>query len=114
MKYLNDVKDASKERNKLLVEISSINGILHSLKDLAALDEKWLKTVKALDVPNGPLDRFRMALRTLAVKLEPVVGLKKVQKALLWSFDKGEVKEAIAVIERQKSVFILALQNDQM
>jgi hypothetical protein len=114
IKYLNDVKDASKERNRILLEISSITGILFSLKDLAALDVKWLNTVKALAVPNGPLEMFQTALETLVKKLEPAVGVKGIQKTLAWSFERREVKNALAIIERQKTVFILALQNDQM
>ncbi len=114
VQYLSDVKDASQERSKLLLEISSSTGILFTLKDLAALDAKWLNTVKALGTPNGPLEAFQRALETLAAKLKPAIGLKKVGKSLAWSFQKAEVKDALATIERQKTVFILALQNDYM
>jgi hypothetical protein len=117
VKYLNDVKDASRDRHTILVEISSINGLLFSLKDLACRAESgetWLATVRSLNVPDGPLERFKWALEQLAARLAPAAGLKNVAKALSWPFQKGEVTTILSTIERQKQLFILALQNDHM
>jgi hypothetical protein len=115
--YLSDVQDASKDCSKILIEISSVNGFLFSLKDLvvrAELGETWLDTARSLGVPNGPLAQFKLALERLATHLKPVVGLKKAGKALVWPFKKGEVMDILSTIERQKTLFILALQNDHM
>lgn len=63
--YLNNVKDAPKERTRLLVEISTISGLLTTLRDLAVKSEQKgtaLASVKALDVPLGPLAQFKSAL----------------------------------------------------
>lgn len=117
VKYLNDAKDASKDCNKFLIEISTVNGLLFSLKDLvgrAELGETWLATTRSLGVPTGPLAQFKSALELLATHLEPVVGLKKAGKALTWPFKKGEVIDILNTIERQKTLFVLALQNDHM
>jgi hypothetical protein len=46
--------------------------------------------------------------------LIPQKGLKKLSKALCWPFEKGEIKDILGTIERQKSLFSLALQNDNM
>jgi hypothetical protein len=117
VKYLSDVKDASGDRNRILVEIGSVNGFLFSLKDLvgrAESDESWLATVRSLGVPNGPLAQFKLALERLATCLEPVVGLRKAGKVLAWPLKKGEVMDILRTIERQKALFILALQNDHV
>jgi hypothetical protein len=92
--------------------VSSISGLLYSLRDLAALEETWSGTVKALAVPNGPLEQFQSTLEQLIEKLLPVVRLKKVGKTMTWPFRKGEIKDILCKIERQKMLFALALQND--
>jgi hypothetical protein len=117
VKYLNDVKDAPKDQHSILVEISSIHGLLFSLNDLvsrAESGEKWLATVRLLNVPGGPLERFKLALEQLKKKLAPAAGLSGVAKALSWPFQKGEVKGVLTTIGRLKQLFILALQNDHM
>jgi len=112
VKYLNDVKDASEDRKKILLEISNAHGLLYTLKDLA--ERQPSGNVKSLDVPNGPLAQFKSALERLAVKLAPVTGRKKIEKALGWPFQKEDVADILRTIERQKSLFILALQEDHM
>jgi len=114
IKYLSNVKNASGDIQKLMVELSSIKGLLSTLQDLVQPGEKWLATVQSLNMPNGPLEQFRSALERLDEKLEPVVGLNKAKKVLAWPFQKGEVKDILFTIERQKMAFILALQNDHL
>lgn len=115
--YLNSVKDAPQERTRLLVEISTISGLLTTLKDLAVESEQKgmaLTSVRALDVPFGPLAQFKIVLEQIAVALSPGRGVKKFGKVLTWPFKKEEVRELLDVIERQKSLFILALQKDNV
>ncbi|KAI9843643.1 MAG: hypothetical protein M1837_006225 [Sclerophora amabilis] len=115
VQYLNDVARASNDRHRILLEITSISGILTVLKDLAERpqwDDVWSTTMKSLNVPNGPLEQFRSALERLALKLEPVRGLKRVERSLAWPFQKREIDEILGAMERQKTLFNLALQND--
>ena len=114
VKYLNDVKSASDDMRKLLVEISSVRGLLFGLEDLATLDETWVHTIKALDGPNGPLVQFRNTLESLATRLKPMVGFARIGKSLAWPFQKGEIKDMLRILERQKALFALALQMDHM
>jgi hypothetical protein len=65
-------------------------------------------------MPKGPLEQFKGALEQLASRLEPSKGVKKVGRALTWPFQTEEIKEILSTIERQKSLFDLALQNDHM
>jgi hypothetical protein len=117
VQYITDVKDASEERLRIRDEISGTSYLLYMLKDRvlqASLGEPWLLTVQSLDVPKGPLEQFKKALEQLATRLTPSKRLKKVGKALTWPFQREEIKEILSMIERQKSLFDLALQNDHM
>ena len=114
---LNDVKNASRDSTRILVEISGVQGILSTLRDLVASAEStetWLSTMRSLDGPNGPLTQFRVALEQLAADLKPLIGLKKAGRALIWPFKKKDVAQILGSIERQKTLFILALQNDHV
>jgi hypothetical protein len=117
IEYLNGVKAASEDRQRLLNEVTSISGFLYFLKDRAEQSQQgnsWSSTLKSLNGPKGPLEQFKIALERLTSKLAPVVGLRKAGKAITWPFQKEEIKELLATIERQKSLFSLALQNDHM
>lgn len=115
--YLKDVKDASKDCTNILLEISSTSSLLHALNDLFTRNEtlgSQIAAARSLAVPNGPLDQFKSVLERLSEKISPVVGFKKATRALTWSFKKDEVKELLSTIERLKSLFSLALQNDNV
>lgn len=116
LQYIHKVRDASEERLRIHDEISSAGFLLYILKDRAenAQSEETLSTVKSLNVPSGPLEQFKAALERLTARLAPVQGLKTVGKAVAWPFKKAEVKEILSTIERQKSLFNLALQNDHV
>ena len=116
--YLNDVKNGSEDRGKVLSEIASVNCMLYSLQERAHEDKQndaWSSTFQSLDVPKGPLDQIRTALKSLSGKLAPLsTSLKKVRKAMTWPFQKGEIKEILERIERAKALLNLAQQNDHM
>jgi hypothetical protein len=95
--FLNDVKDAHKDRQIILDEVSSAIGILFLLKDHAERAQwggTWSVTMKSLNTPEGPLEQFKMALHRLASKLAPVSGLKKVGNALIGHFRKERLKKS--------------------
>lgn len=121
--YLNDVKDGSKDRARLRDEISSTSFLLFMLKDCTSTSSPttdWLQTTKALTGPKGPLEQFKHCLDTIAeaVSGNGVNGHRSQPRAaiasLIWPFKKGKIDELIASIERQKSLFSLALQGDHM
>ena len=114
VKYLSNVRDAPDELKSLIVEVSSIKGLLSTLQDLAQPGETWLATVQSLNASNGPLEQLQSALGRLDKKLAPVVGWRKTRKALAWPFQKEEIKDILSVIERQKALLGLALQNDHL
>ena len=117
VEYLSDVRTATQDRQLLLTEVTSTSYLLGLFRDLASKaqwGEPWSVTVKSLGTPRGPLEQFKLSLERLATKLKPVLGLKKAAKALFWPFEKREMNEILLSIERQKTMFGLALQNDHV
>lgn len=117
VQYLNSVKGAPKDRQKLLLELSSINGMLFLLQDQAEEakeGDSWSSTLQSLNLPDGPLAQFKASLEALTMKLAPVDGWKKLGKAFTWPFDKDEIYHILNAIERQKALFNLARQNDHI
>ena len=116
VQYLNAVRDASDERQKLITEIGSVTGFLYLLNESVETQYRTSPlstTYKSLCVADGPLDQFKDALNELAAKLRPAHGgLRRTGKALLWPFQKSEINSILYKIERQKTLFSLALQNE--
>lgn len=117
IQYLNQVRGASEDCRRVIMEVTSVSGFLYMLKDSAerfGSDSSSLTAIASLAVPSGPFDQFKATLEQLVSKLAPVQGLKKAGKALAWPFQQGEIREILSRIERQKSMFALALQNDNL
>ncbi|KAG8534359.1 uncharacterized protein KY384_001203 [Bacidia gigantensis] len=116
IKFIGEVKDSSHECSKLLVELSMTAGILDSLKNLLESDSEssWLATAKSLAKPQGPLKEFGALVERLISKLKPATGLRRAGKAIAWPFRREEVKDMLATIERQKTMFVLALELDHV
>lgn len=111
--YLRDVNDSSNDRKKVLEELSMTHYILLQLKEQTQGDpDTWTATIQSLADKDGPIDQFNKTLKLVESKLEAGTGLKKIGKALKWTFQKNEVQTLLSTLERQKSFFSLALQND--
>ncbi len=117
VQYLKAVKGTSKDGQKILLEVRSVSGLLYQLKEIldnAEEEELSFRTIKSLSAPEGPLEQFKASLEVLALKLKPVAGWRKAGKALTWPFQKEEISDILGTIERQKTLFGLALENDHM
>jgi hypothetical protein len=111
--YLRDVHSSSSDGKKLLEELSFTHYLLFQLKENAQGDpHEWSETIRSLAVAGGPIDQFDKTLILIASKLEAGSGLKKVGKALKWSFQKAEIQGLLSTLDRQKLFFNIALQND--
>ena len=113
-KYLCDVKDAPEECYTLLSEVAASKALLEILERKATSAGQGYPSdaVNLLNVPNGPLHQFERELKRIESKLGPADGFAKISKRLRWPFQKREAKNILKAIERQKSLFLLALQND--
>ena len=117
IKYLTNVRNGPKELQRLRLEVSSVLSILFMLQgqaDEAKQDDLFPSTLDSLNVPNGPFDQFHAALERLASKLAPAKGWRQIGVAFTWPFEKEEIREILNTIERQKVLFSLARQNDQI
>ncbi|KAK0438147.1 uncharacterized protein EV420DRAFT_1280221 [Desarmillaria tabescens] len=113
--YLKDVKEASKECDKLSKELSNLAIYLETVNKLtqtADANDPWLATAQRLSSPFMQLD---ILLKNLKKKLEPASdGMGKMKQRLLWKFTKESVEDALKKIERIKSLVIVAVQHDHV
>jgi hypothetical protein len=90
IQYLNDVKDASKEKRSLASEAASLLGFLTDLKYRAEEAEQtrdpWYTGIRVLRGENGPLEQFRNSLEELTTKLKPLSGYRKLNDTRTGSF----------------------------
>ena len=117
IKYLNDVKGADSERQRLRLELCSITDILFALQDQAEKEEESdaIPRMSALlQSSNGPLEQFKSTLERLESKLAPTKGSNTVVDSIIWPFKRDEIKNHLEAIERQKILLTLARQNDLM
>ncbi|RFN44138.1 serine/threonine-protein kinase chk2 (cds1) [Fusarium flagelliforme] len=118
--YLKDVKHGSADRLRLRDELRSTVCLVEMLKDrVEDIDddsetEEILKpaSMKALVESDGPLSLFERVLQDIVTKLEPQAGLRRLAQPLTWPFDKKDIAEMLASLERLKSHFNLIMQND--
>ncbi|KAL9077023.1 MAG: hypothetical protein Q9161_000656 [Pseudevernia consocians] len=104
IEYLHGVKGASEDRQNILSELTSVSSMLFILQDrVDQQEDSWPLTLKLLNGSEGLLAQLRTSLGILLSKLSPVKGLKK-----------GEIKEILNIIERQKALLTLARQNDHI
>jgi hypothetical protein len=117
IQYLNDVKDAPKDRAALAREAASLLALFidlrYRLEEAESMD-LWFTSVRSLGVEGGPLDQFQEAMEELGRKLKPAAGVKKLGKALIWTLDKNEISKILSKIERLKTQVSLALQGDHL
>jgi hypothetical protein len=117
MKYLNDVKDAPKDRAKIAREATSLLVLLTELRYMveeAKSTDPWFVGIRSLGVRMGPLEQFKEEMEDLAKHLKPQGGIKKSGKTLLWTLDKKDINSILSKIERLKTCASLALQKDHL
>ena len=119
IKYINDIKNAPRERFHLVQELNNLHEILIVLEsrvDEAKMngDDKWLSGLNSLTVKFGLIEQLGAALNSIVDKIKLASKIKTVGRTLIWPFAKKEIAEIMEQIERQKSTINFALQGDQM
>jgi hypothetical protein len=118
VRYIKSAKDADKDIKAFQIEVINVRGLLFSLKDLLpdteSGEESLLPVFECLGGQDGPLKQFEVILGDLITQLQPKDGLKKAGQLLCWHFKKEDIKNLIGIVERYKTLFSLALQNDQV
>ena len=85
-------------------------------------EHSWLTSVMGLGAARGPLEQYAEVLKALQNEKEKSMtpsktGGKKIMaigKSLAWPFKKNDIERYMRIIERQRSMFLLALQNDNL
>jgi hypothetical protein len=118
--YIKAATGAAGERQRLLVGIHATTALCQTLLDTAEIDaDQWMHTLQSLSQSeSGPLDQFKRNLEYLqkkpAPRKKPKSHLGALTSSLKWPFDQNEIREVVADIERQKSLFHIALTNDNL
>jgi hypothetical protein len=113
--YINNARNATKEQAQLAVEASNLYTSLTKLRfrvEGARSDDPWFDQVRLLGAENGPLDQFKDVLETMVNELPSSRKRDQIKSVLLWKFTKKEVENALARMERLKSLISCALTND--
>ena len=116
---LRSIKHSSNERRRLLLELSSLRGVLEALKELndensIEDDPKWTATAASLMEPDGLLNQCKSLIALLISKLQPGKGVERISTAVAWPFQSADIKSLLATLERYKQSFSLALVCDHL
>jgi hypothetical protein len=117
IKYINDVKDAPRDRARLAREAANLLAFLTDLRyrlEETKSTDPWFTGIRSLGVKGGPLEQLNEAIDDLARKFKPEKSLKKLTKAVFWSLDKNEINNILTKIERLKTFVALTLNNDHL
>lgn len=114
--YIKKVKESPNDRMRLLVEVKSTIMLCGTLQDFVEMngEKEWASTFKLLNNENGPIAQLQENLNLLERRLASASNKDNYLKALKWPFDKKEIQEILVNIERQKSLFQIAQENDHL
>ena len=88
IKYISDIKNAPRERFRLVQEVNSLCEILIELEsraDEAKMngDDKWLSGLNSLNVKFGPIEQLGAALNSIVNKTKHTgsarMGIQKIE-----------------------------------
>lgn len=116
--YFNTMKNAPKDRAKLVREAYSLLTLLADLRDQVeennSSTNSWFTGLQSLGEEGGPLMQFKNAMEDIANMLAPTTDFARVRRVVRWKSDKKEIDAILSKIERLKSLIGLALQKDHM
>jgi hypothetical protein len=117
IKYLKDIKDASDDCQRCFADTSNLHGLLITLLShiqQTQTGDPWFTSVEHLARENGVIDELNHVLQKIYAKVQMPDGARGLKKRLLWKFDKREVANMQASMERLKSLISIALQLDHL
>ncbi|KAI9754954.1 MAG: hypothetical protein M4579_004490 [Chaenotheca gracillima] len=110
-RYYLDVKDARKDIQCVIDQLTSLSDVLTNLEDLVdSPSGARLAVSQLLNGTSGPLHQCYSELDKLRQKLDASGGKwTSLKRSVSWPFEKKQVADVVAVIERHKSNLGLAL-----
>ncbi|KAL8870020.1 MAG: hypothetical protein Q9174_003835 [Haloplaca sp. 1 TL-2023] len=116
LRYLAAVKGASKDRQRLLAELHSMEYLLCTLQERA--DEKAPPSSSSDLLPYGrtkePLEQLEALIGIMTKKFEIREGRRRFLTVIAWPFKKDEIEGLLAQVARQKSLIDTYLNESQI
>jgi hypothetical protein len=107
--YARNTTGAAKEKEDLLSEIEATNTLLKALQAKAQTPQ-GKNTLASMNKSDGPLQRYRSALKAAEEKLRPAeTSIGKATQRAVWHFQKGEFSDILFKISRSKVDFATLL-----
>ena len=111
--FIGKVRGAEREVAQIISTITALNVYLEFLEKLVSDDcNSRLPQLNSIFQPGGPLAMCKALLKDMESKLQPKRDYNGVLKAITWPWKWKDIGEALEVIERQKTLIMLALQSD--
>ncbi|KAL8817309.1 MAG: hypothetical protein Q9223_003831 [Gallowayella weberi] len=113
---VNTIRQGGKQRLRLFTELNSVWMVLKLLEthfdpEEQEISRQWLDTINVLDENDGVFDQVSSVFDSLTNRLQPKTGQRKVMQTLRWPFDKSEVEEHTAHLERLKNTINVAYNS---
>jgi hypothetical protein len=122
VQYICDVREPPEDCTKIVSEIGSTSWLLHVLKDRIkqsedeqpddSVERTWLAAFQPLSTAGGPIENFKTTLEQLTGRLVQKEASHKMGTPLAWTLAPEEITKALEDITKQRSRFVIALQND--
>ena len=126
-KYLNGVKNASKDINRLINELTSLSGILMALQagastnwttrfsDQNSSDSSTHSIETLIPECTSLIEELQMKLEIKPTsKQDPTKAIVGVFRSLLWPVKEKETNEYVQKLERLKTLFTLAISVENL
>ncbi len=118
--YIQAIKDAPKDMQIIIGEVTSLKAILESFKAVD-LHVNTIKLVPSLFETMGPVEACRrclLTLQSLLPKDNPEVSQGKLRKIIIadlaWPLKQSKARKLLAEISGHKSTLLLAITGDVM
>lgn len=110
--YVEDIKNADKERMELLEEANVMLDLLTRLK--AKAEQETISQPQLAELSratqNGPIKLLQKEMEDVAEKLQIREGLlKEITRKIMWSQTKGKIASILRKMERAKGIINIVL-----
>ena len=111
--YISKAKSATNEIQKVINDVSGLEGILKHLNSLIQDDDSNRhKLLLSLAGPNGPLQACSQALDEMQKRLLALTQASSARRKLLWPLEEGKILDILRRLGEQKQTILLALAGD--
>ena len=112
--FIGKVRGAEREIAQMITTITALKGFLEFLNKFVNDDDhaSLLPQLHSICRSEGPLDFCTSLLKDMESKMQMKRDYHGILKAITWPFKWKDIGEALDVIEKQKTLMMLAMQGD--